>query len=346
MSQFSRLGNATEIVSTTPSGLIRTCKRCSSELAPAALVCKQCHALVHADELEHLAAGARARENEGELAQAREHWLRALDLLPQESTQADWVRRHAGMLERAATAATPAKNKNNWAAKLGPLAPVAILLAKSKVLLSIFKLKFLISLAAFMGFYWTLYGAKFGIGFVALIFLHEMGHFIDIKRRGLPAEMPVFLPGLGAYVRWQALGISTQTRAAVSLAGPLAGAFAAGACGLLWWKTGNPIWAALAHAGAWLNVLNLIPVWALDGGQAVLAMNKGERVTVLTVCLALWLLLGQGVFFLVALGAGYRLFTKDMPDHPSRAMTAYLVAVLTSLGLLLWVMPTRGLGWR
>ncbi len=156
----------------------------------------------------------------------------------------------------------------------------------------------------------------------------------------------MFLPGLGAYVRWQALGISTQTRAAVSLAGPLAGAFAAGACGLLWWKTGNPIWAALAHAGAWLNVLNLIPVWALDGGQAVLAMNKGERVTVLTVCLALWLLLGQGVFFLVALGAGYRLFTKDMPDHPSRAMTAYLVAVLTSLGLLLWVMPTRGLGWR
>ena len=137
-------------MSTTPSEVIRTCKRCSSELAPAALVCGHCHALVHAEELEHLAAAARARENEGEPAQAREHWLRALDLLPQESTQADWVRRHTSMLERAETAATPAKNKNRWAAKLGPLAPVAILLAKSKVLLSIFKLKFLISLAAFM----------------------------------------------------------------------------------------------------------------------------------------------------------------------------------------------------
>ena len=59
---------------------------------------------------------------------------------------------------------------------------------------------------------------KFGIGFAALILIHEMGHFIDIKRRGLPAEMPVFLPGLGAYVRWQAMGVPLETRAAISLA--------------------------------------------------------------------------------------------------------------------------------
>src|SRR5439155_7557954 len=87
------------------------------------------------------------------------------------------------------------------------------------------------------------------------------------KRRGLPAEMPVFLPGLGAYVRWGALGVPLETRAAVSLAGPLAGWFAAAVCALLWFHTHDRIWAALAQVGAWLNILNLIPVPILDGGD-------------------------------------------------------------------------------
>src|SRR6202050_2211738 len=105
---------------------------------------------------------------------------------------------------------------------------------------------------------------KFGSGFALLILIHEMGHFIDIKRRGLPADMPVFLPGLGAYVRWQAMGVSQETRSAVSLAGPLAGFFASLACAALWWQTHDPLWASLARSGAILNVLNLIPVWVLD----------------------------------------------------------------------------------
>jgi Zn-dependent protease len=197
-----------------------------------------------------------------------------------------------------------------------------------------------------MGFYWTLFGAKFGIGFAGLILIHEMGHFIDIKRRGLPAEMPVFLPGLGAYVRWQALGVSLQTRAAVSLAGPLAGWIASAACVLLWWRTGNGIWAALARAGAWLNVLNLIPVWLLDGGQAVLVLNKAERLVLLTACVALWLLMGENLFFLVALGAGWRLFTRDIPSEPSPATTAYFVGVLASLALVLKLIPGQGFGIR
>ena len=117
----------------------------------------------------------------------------------------------------SARPAAQAEAKSKWASKLGPLAPLAIALSKAKVLLAVFKLNFLLSLAAFIGVYWALWGLKFGLGFVGLIFLHEMGHFIDIKRRGLPAEMPVFLPGLGAYVRWQALGVSRETRAAVSL---------------------------------------------------------------------------------------------------------------------------------
>jgi Zn-dependent protease len=268
-------------------------------------------------------------------------------LLPPDSKQADWILQHTRSLDVAADQIQPPPpSENKWAQRLGPVGPIAVLLAKSKVLLAaIFKLKFLLSFVAFFGFYWAAFGMKFGIGFAILILIHEMGHYIDIKRRGLPADMPVFLPGLGAYVRWRALGVSLETRAAISLAGPLAGFLASVACAVLWWKTGDVFWAALARAGAFLNLLNLIPIWVLDGGQAATALSKTERIALLTACLALWLVLGQSLFFLVALGAGYQVFfAGDFPAHPSRATTIYFVAVLTALGVILRLMPGQGFG--
>jgi Zn-dependent protease len=334
-------------VSTITPELIRNCRRCSRELAPGALVCDHCHALVHSEKLDQLAGEAKALEARGDFRQAREHWLMGLPLLPPNSRQASWIQEHALSLESAARQAPPAPpSENKWAKKLGPVGPIAVLLAKSKVLLTaVFKLKFLLSFVAFVGIYWAAFGMKFGIGFAVLILLHEMGHFIDIKRRGLPAEMPVFLPGLGAYVRWQALGVPLETRAAISLAGPLAGFFTALACAVLWWQTGNSLWAALARAGAVLNLLNLIPVWVLDGGQAVLALSKAERIVLLTGCLALWLLFGENMFFLVALGAGYQaFFAGHLPPRPSHATTVYYLAVLTALGGIIRLMPGQGLG--
>jgi Zn-dependent protease len=136
----------------------------------------------------------------------------------------------------------------------------------------------------------------------------------------------VFLPGLGAYVRRQEMGLPLETRAAVSLAGPPAGFFVALACAALWWQTANPLWAALARARAVLNLLNLIPVWVLDGGQAAQALSKTERIILLTGCLALWLVLGENMFFLVALGAGYQVFLAgNLPPHPSRATTIIIL---------------------
>lgn len=310
-------------------------------------MCDRCHALVHSERLDQLASDAKALEASGDFRQARERWLMGLPLLPANSRQASWIQEHARSLEVAAERVQPPPpSDNKWAQKLGPVGPIAVLLAKSKVLLTaVFKLKFLLSFVAFVGIYWAAFGMKFGIGFALLILLHEMGHFVDIKRRGLPAEMPVFLPGLGAYVRWQAIGVSLETRAAVSLAGPLAGFLAALACAALWWQTGSPFWAALARAGAVLNLLNLIPVWVLDGGQAVLALSKVERIVLLTACLALWLVLGENMFFLVALGAGYQVFFGGVvPLRPSRATTIYYVAVLTALGIVIRLMPGQGLG--
>jgi Zn-dependent protease len=301
--------------------------------------------LVHADELQRLSESAKALEAKGELRTACDQWLTCIPLLPPTSKQVDWIKEHIGELSKRADAAGVPQIKapppeNNWGRKLAPLGPIAILLAKGKALLSVvFKLKFLLSLFAFVGVYWAAYGPRFGIGFALLILLHEMGHFIDIKRRGLPADMPVFLPGLGAYVRWQALGVPLETRAAISLAGPLAGWLGSVVCVILWLKTGDGLWAGLAKSNAALNVLNLAPIWVLDGGHAALALSKLNRVALLTATLILWALVRQNMLIVVAAGAAWRVFTKDAAPKSSVYITAYFVAVLTALGLLMRLIP-------
>ena len=294
----------------------------------------QCHTLAFSEELTILSARASRLEEQGDFAQALAEWRKSLEMLPHQSTQADWVRDHVRKLELSLEASPPPP-KNNWAQKLGPLAPIAIFLAKAKWLFALFKFKFLFSLGAFFALYWAMWGWKFGVGFAVLILIHEMGHYIDIRRRGLPADMPVFLPGFGAYVRWQALGVSEETRAAVSLAGPLAGLLASVACLLLWWQTGNPLWAGLARAGAWLNLMNLIPIWVLDGGQATNALDRNGRWVLLASTVFLALLFQEGVFVLVAGGFVWRLFTKDLPAVSSPRTVAYFACVIAFLGVVL-----------
>jgi Zn-dependent protease len=299
---------------------------------------------VHAARLEQLAASARLHEERHEIPEARDVWLSVLELLPPESAQSEWVRGNTKRLDALATSASTVDARHTWAKKLGPFAPVVILLANGKFLLALFKLKFLLSLGTFVAFYWALYGVKFGVGFAILILVHEMGHFIEIKRRGLPADMPVFLPGFGAYVRWSALGVSAQTRAFVSLAGPLAGCIGAAVCAFLWVETGDAFWIGLASLSALLNVLNLIPIWVLDGGQAIAALNKTERIVLSAAAVLFAALFGQPAFLLVAGGAGYRVFSKDIPAAPSHVATAYYLMVLAALGYIIKLAPALPAG--
>jgi len=338
-------------VITESSELIQKCKRCARELPAGALVCESCHALVHSGTLDALATEAKRLEALGKSREAREQWLAAVPLLPAHSKQALWIEDHARSLDAQTEKPQPGmpeSTENKWTQKLGPAGAIAILLAKGKgVLTAIFQLKFLLSFVAFFGFYWAAYGVTFGLGFAILILIHELGHYVDVKRRGLPADMPVFLPGFGAYVRWRALGVSRATRAAVSLAGPFAGFLASLVCAAVWWYTGNSLWAALARAGAWLNLLNLIPVWVLDGGQAAPALSKSQRVLLLVSALALWLILHENMFFLVALGAGYQaFFAGDFPPSADRRTLAYFVGVLAALGILLHLLSGQSFSQR
>jgi Zn-dependent protease len=324
------------------TGGVSHCPDCGHELPLGVLVCPECHVLVHGVDLTRLSAEARQLEAQGRFAEAREVWNRSLALLPPDLKQTEWVRGKIASLERAhyEAASAPPQSSHVWAKRLGPLAPLAIVLAKGKgLLLAIFKLKFLFSFFSFIAVYVAFWGWKFGAGFAVCILIHELGHYVDIRRRGLPAEMPVFLPGLGAYVKWDALGVTRRQIAEISLAGPLAGWMAAAGCLWLYTMTGNFLWVALAHTGAVINLLNLIPVWQLDGGKAIESLSKNERVALLVAAIAIGVLARQGIFILIAGGAAYRLFTKDKPKREDWRSLAYYIAVMALLALVVWVSP-------
>jgi len=322
--------------------VISHCPDCGHELPLGALACPECHLLVHGADLARLSAEAKRLEAQNQFSEAREVWNRALPLLPPDVKQAEWVRDKMAALERAhnEAASAPPQPGHVWAKRLGPLAPLAIILAKSKgLLLTIFKLKFLFSFFSFIAVYVAFWGWKFGAGFAVSILIHELGHYVDIRRRGLPAEMPVFLPGLGAYVKWEALGVTKRQIAEISLAGPLAGWMAAAACLWIYKSTGNMLWVALAHTGATLNLLNLVPVWQLDGGKAVESLSTQERVALLIAAVTIGVLAHQGMFLLIAAGAVYRLFTKDKPKREDWRSLVYYVVVMALLAAVVWVSP-------
>jgi Zn-dependent protease len=144
---------------------------------------------------------------------------------------------------------------------------VLLLLPKLKILTTSGSM--LVSVAA----YSLLWGWKFALGFVVLLFVHEMGHVIQLRREGIKASAPVFIPFLGAAVWAKSLGGNAIAEARVGLAGPILGSIGAAACIPIADATGNDFWRALAFTGFFLNLFNLLPVVPLDGGRAMAAMS-------------------------------------------------------------------------
>ncbi len=127
----------------------------------------------------------------------------------------------------------------------------------------------LVSVAA----YSLIWGWKFALGFVVLLFVHEMGHVIQLRREGVEASAPVFIPFMGAVVWAKSLGGNALAEARVGLAGPILGSLGAAACIPIADATGNEMFRALAFVGFFLNLFNLLPVVPLDGGRAMAAMS-------------------------------------------------------------------------
>jgi Zn-dependent protease len=317
---------------------IHNCPECSHWLPPGTLACPDCHSIIYTQHLTRIAHAAQSLEQQQKWPEARDTWHTALVSVPQETPQAESIRKRIAQIQ--ARIQSGEDQKSRWTKRLGPLAPAALFLIKMKSwFLLLFKLKFLLSFMAFFGIYWALYGWKFALGFTLSILIHELGHYVAVRRRGLKADLPFFLPGLGAYVRWYHNGIPLSGLAAIALAGPLFGLFAAIACGGLFFWTGQSVFLALAYAGAWINLINLVPVLGLDGAQATYALNRLQRGLILIACIILFSLMQEWVFIFIALGMGWRLFTKDAPLEPHTGTLVNFLLLLFVLGTILYFIP-------
>ena len=143
---------------------------------------------------------------------------------------------------------------------------VFVLVKSAKVLTT--SASMLVSIAA----YSFIFGWKFAVGFVALLFLHEMGHYVQLRREGVKPSGMLFIPFLGAVVGARSLGGSALAEARVGLAGPVVGTVASALCIPIYHATGDEMYKALAFTGFFLNLFNLLPVVPLDGGRAMAAM--------------------------------------------------------------------------
>jgi Zn-dependent protease len=127
----------------------------------------------------------------------------------------------------------------------------------------------IVSIAA----YAWLWGLPFAIGFVVLIFVHELGHVIELRRQGVPASAPLFIPFLGAVIGMKELPDDAWKEARVALAGPILGSVGAAACWIAGEALDSELLVGLAFVGFFLNLFNLIPIVPLDGGRAAAALH-------------------------------------------------------------------------
>ena len=151
--------------------------------------------------------------------------------------------------------------------KLGAkLKGLLLLLPKLKVLTT--SASMLVSVAA----YAVIWGWRFAVGFVALLFLHEMGHVVQMKREGVKVSGMLFIPFLGAAVGARSMGGNALAEARIGLAGPVLGTLATAALIPVAAAQDSDFLRALAFTGFFLNLFNLAPVVPLDGGRAMAAM--------------------------------------------------------------------------
>jgi Zn-dependent protease len=117
------------------------------------------------------------------------------------------------------------------------------------------------------------WGVWFAVGFVLLIFVHELGHLVAARRLGLKVGAPVFIPFMGAFIALQEAPKDAWIESQVGIGGPLLGTAGAIACEGLYLVTGNEMFRALAYTGFFLNLFNLAPIGFLDGGRIVTALS-------------------------------------------------------------------------
>jgi Zn-dependent protease len=202
----------------------------------------------------------------------------------------------------------PQRRRSGWG-RGGALVGLGLLLVKFKGLLAVaLSLKWLVlapkllvsfaSLFVSIWFYALFFGWKFGVVFVLLILVHELGHYLTFRNFGISATLPFFIPGFGAFVSRRGPAPSLTIDAVATLAGPIFGIAASAVCYGYAVSTAEPFWYAAAYVGFFLNALNLLPIPPFDGGGIAAAIDP-----------RLWILGAIGLFAWLLFFATWSPFT-------------------------------------
>lgn len=246
------------------------------------------------------------------------------------------------------------KKKRKGLAGLGGIAAtiVALLLKLKTALLFLLNLKWLVFVGKFglagisavfsVVIYSLIFGWPFAIGLVALLFIHEMGHALVMKLKGIPVGGVIFIPMLGAAVTMQRMPQNARDEAEVGIAGPIAGAIASSVC--LAFAEATPhmlsIWAPLAYFGFFMNLFNLIPIVPFDGGRVLAAIDRRVWIVGFLGLLAFqvwsWLNGNNSIWLLFFIFmAATQLWTRNATPDTPQAKAYYSVPVGTRIVLSL-----------
>ena len=171
------------------------------------------------------------------------------------------------------------ETRQSWLKRITGPAGVALIfiLTKLKWVLALFKFKFLttgLTALVSIGAYALLFPWQLAVGLVVLIFVHEIGHVIVLRRYGVAATAPVFIPFMGAVIAMKQLPKNATMEAYVGLGGPVIGSLGAFAAYAAYLATDYEAWLVLAYIGILLNLFNLLPLMPLDGGRIAGAISR------------------------------------------------------------------------
>jgi Zn-dependent protease len=208
----------------------------------------------------------------------------------------------------------------------------ALLLLAPKLKLFTTSASMLVSIAA----YSLIWGWRFAAGFVLLLLVHELGHVFQLRREGIPASAPMFIPFLGAAVAMKEMPKDAAAEARVGLAGPVLGSLGALVPLGLYALTGEDLFKALAFMGFFLNLFNLLPVLPLDGGRAMAALSPWMWLAGLALLLAATIAFPNPIMILILLFGGMETWRRwrerNSPEsrefHRIPARTRWLVAAI------------------
>lgn len=188
------------------------------------------------------------------------------------------------------------------------------------------------------------YGWRYAVGFIGLLFVHEMGHYIAARQRHLKVGAPTFIPFVGAWIEMKQLPHDAETEAYVGMGGPLLGTLGALACYHLALNEQSGWLLAVAYSGFFLNLFNLIPLSPLDGGRITQVISPRLWLVGAPLLVAAFFWLRSPLLIMIAVLAGMQLLQDrqggDAPEaqayHRTAGATrlAYAVAYLGLVGFL------------